>query len=381
MEITQFKEIDEGNCEHFFKKLKPILTKALNSQRVSIWLFNSDRTSLVSESTYDVDQGFLFPESITRDSDPLFFLTVELGNLFIDEKRMISPFRIGDDIAGIVLAEKKNESFSGDYGEQRFFSNVGYVVARSLISRQTALLVAELKEEKMKLDHSHKMASLGEMAGGIAHEINNPLTTIRANSDYLIAFLKGGKFDQKDFLESLEKIQATSMRIEKIIKGLRFFARDARQDERVRATVKSIIDDTLSLCQEKFRAHACKVILDITNEDIFIQCQTVSLSQAILNLMNNAFDVIKGQKGSWIRLTIRSENGQVIIQVSDSGPGIPENIREKIMQPFFSTKPVGKGTGLGLAIVKGIVEHHDGKFYLEEKTPHTTFTIILPEAD
>lgn len=250
------------------------------------------------------------------------------------------------------------------------------------ISRQMHAEAA-VAAQQAKLISSAKMSSLGEMAGEIAHEINNPLSVIVGRSEHLLRMLQKPAKDQIDLKpilnDGLNKIYETSIRIAKIINGLRTFSRNAENDPKERTSLRNIIQDTLDLCAERFKYHNVNINVDLGEcESVEIVCRAVQISQVLLNLLNNSYDAIERLEDKWIEVKLRSTPTTVTLSVIDSGHGIPENIQDKIMQPFFTTKEVGKGTGLGLGISKAIVEDHDGTLYYDKKSPNTRFVIEIP---
>lgn len=235
----------------------------------------------------------------------------------------------------------------------------------------------ELEFERGKAIGAAKMASLGEMAGGIAHEINNPLAIIHGKAMQLRNAASRGDIKGEQVILVAEKIEQTAMRISKIIKGLRTFSRNADADPFTACSVPSIIDDTLELCRERFRSHDVEVRLE-SIPAIAIDCRAAQISQVLLNLLNNAFDAVRSLPERWIEISVVLGKNDLSIIVTDSGQGIPPAIAEKIMEPFFTTKEVGKGTGLGLSIAKGIVEDHGGTLTLDAGHPNTRFIVKLP---
>lgn len=236
-------------------------------------------------------------------------------------------------------------------------------------------------QQQQALISSAKMSSLGEMAGGIAHEINTPLAVIGMRVEQLEECVTDGSLQSDDLLNGLNVIKITTARIAKIISGLRFFARDGKSAPTQMTPVNSIVADTLSFCQERFANHGVSIELknnlDYSTE---IDCRSVEISQVLLNLLNNAYDAIESSTSKkWVGIEIHDRDQYVEINVIDSGPGIPKEIQEKIMQPFFTTKEIGKGTGLGLSISKGVIQSHNGKFFLDIEAKNTCFVILLPK--
>ena len=234
-----------------------------------------------------------------------------------------------------------------------------------------------IRANEQLLLSSAKMSSLGEMASGVAHEINNPLTVIVARARKLISNIDSGSIDPEKFRENLIKIDQTAGRIVGIIKGMRAFSRNADNDPMVTVKVKAIIEECLELCQIKFQNHSIELKLEIEN-DAVISCRPTQIAQVVMNLLNNSFDAIEGLSEKWIEIKVIPLNGKVAIQVTDAGRGIPAKIAEKLMEPFFTTKEPGKGVGLGLSISKGIIEQHQGKFYYDLSSKNTRFVIELP---
>jgi len=224
---------------------------------------------------------------------------------------------------------------------------------------------------------SAKMASLGEMAGGIAHEINNPLAIIDANIVLLKKQISQGKIDQDKISTGLNLIQNTTERMAKIVRGLRSFSRDSEGDPMEVVQVSKILQETSSLCQERFRNFNVDFKVKC-NSDYSIECRSIQISQIIMNLLNNSFDAVQNLKDKWISIDISRSGNLLKFTVMDSGSGIKGNVIEKMMEPFFTTKEVGKGTGLGLSISKGIAESHHGKLRYDSSKSNTCFILEIP---
>ncbi len=237
---------------------------------------------------------------------------------------------------------------------------------------------AQLELTKAKSIASAKLASLGEMAGGVAHEINNPLAVISLNASQLAELIEDEDIKKEDLKGFVEKIIKTTSRIDRIVKGLKSFARGGESDPFISTSIKTIVENTLELCSEKLKKHS--VDLRLKNIlDIAIECRESQIGQVLLNLISNAVDATDKLTDRWVEVELKDLDGYIVIDVTDSGNGIPEEVAEKIMQPFFTTKDVGKGTGLGLSISKGIIESHKGRFRLDRKSQHTKFSILLPK--
>lgn len=236
-----------------------------------------------------------------------------------------------------------------------------------------------LKKTMEKLLSSAKMAALGEMAGGIAHEINNPLTVIQARSFQLGQMVDSGKVDPDKIKQAAESISRTADKIARIIKSLRSFAREGAGDPFELVPITQIITETLEFCKTRFYNHGVEIEVEEINPDLEVECRLIQIEQVLLNLLNNSFDAIEKLETKWIRIKALDCDNFVEIHVVDSGTGVPENIINQVMSPFFTTKEVGKGTGLGLSISTGIVRSHQGELFIQRDAPNTTFVIRLPK--
>lgn len=237
----------------------------------------------------------------------------------------------------------------------------------------------EVDETRVTQVNAARLASLGEMAGGIAHEINNPMAIIRGQAEFLQRHVNRLQEDQAEpLMKGLNKIVQTVDRITKIIRGLRAVSRDPSHDPMMDQDFVEIIHDTLSLFEEKLKVGDIGFIFQGDQKRVIVSCRPAEIAQVILNLMNNSYDAIKGTKEPWIHLKIVTVNNKMIMSVSDSGKKIPAELADKIFEPFYTTKEVGKGTGLGLSISKNIIERHGGTLVLNKKAEHTTFEITLP---
>jgi phosphoglycerate-specific signal transduction histidine kinase len=186
-----------------------------------------------------------------------------------------------------------------------------------------------------------------------------------------------GEMDQKAFIESLNKIERTTFRISTIINGLKTFSRDAGKDEFRDVKLAKIIDETLVLCQEKFWHKEINLeIKPVPN--VTINCRQAQVIQVIINLLNNSIDAIKDLSERWVQISFEMKTiDKISIYITDSGKGIPEDVADKIMQPFFTTKEQGKGTGIALSISKGIMEEHQGQLYLDRNFPNTRMVVVF----
>lgn len=217
-----------------------------------------------------------------------------------------------------------------------------------------------------------KFSELGLMSAGITHEISNPLSIITGRVTQLMRHT-----DSPEIQKGLKQIEQNADRIAKIIQGVREYIYRNDNDEEDYVSLKEIIDDVMMFYGQRLKNHG--IDLRIKNIDkIYIRGSKGQFEQAILNLISNSFDAIDNLDEKWIEISASKVNDHVQIFIKDSGLGIPLEVREKMLEPFFSTKK-GKGSGLGLSLVRGIAHKNGGEFkYIPSQ--NTTFMLDLPEA-
>ncbi len=258
-----------------------------------------------------------------------------------------------------------------------FFASAIFVVVYNTLMKALKEKAVEIERTtQMQLIHSAKMSSLGEMAGGIAHEINNPLTIIIGRVEIMQTQLLAKCFTANSLHSELVKVEETARRIAKIIGGLRSFSRNSEGDQMELIGIAVIVDDVLALCREKLRVASIDLRL-VGKLDFNLVCRPYQIAQILMNLILNSVDAVLPQDDKWIEISVFCEHNRATIKVVDSGKGISADIVDKIMLPFFTTKGVGKGTGLGLSISKGLAEEHEGTLEYV-KSQYTTFAVTLP---
>jgi PAS domain S-box-containing protein len=244
-------------------------------------------------------------------------------------------------------------------------------------------LEADLETTREQAAASARLSALGMMAGGVAHEINNPLSIIHAMaSDLAEMVATDGSVPPEVVSRKSTVIRETAERIAKIVKSLRQISREGSSDTFHPTSVAKILAETLHICRAKFAANGVELLLPGTIPELSVPCREVQIAQVLLNLLQNAFDAALEREGDrWVRVDVVPRDGTVVISVVDSGPGIPLELRARVMEPFFTTKPVGKGTGLGLSLSKTIAEDHGGSLeFGEDGGGHTRFSLVLPRA-
>jgi PAS domain S-box-containing protein len=225
-------------------------------------------------------------------------------------------------------------------------------------------------EEQLRL--SEKMAAIGLLAAGVAHEVNTPLTGISSFTQMLLERSQPGDPNT----QLLEKIERQTFRAAKIINSLLNLARPT-DGEAASVDVNGVIGDVLSLLEHQFKSSRIQVRRELVAPALIVRGVEYKLQQVFLNLFLNARDAMP--KGGWLTISTQSDAGNVVIELSDTGVGIPQEHLARIYDPFFTTKPEGRGTGLGLSVTYGIVQEHGGTLACESAPGQgTRFRLVLP---
>jgi signal transduction histidine kinase len=245
----------------------------------------------------------------------------------------------------------------------------------------TVTLQAELEVSRFKQVTTAKLALLGEMAGGVAHEINNPLTILAGKVHQLKRYVHAETPESKEKIdEAILNIESVYNRIKKIVSGLKSFARDGGRDALTPCDIRSVVQESLDICGEKMKNLGIDLRISLPRSSpLTVSCRPVQISQIVVNLISNALDATEGQTKRVLEIYGYEKDNEVFVEVSDSGPGVSREIEEKIMQPFFTTKAIGKGTGLGLSISLGIADEHGGRLFLNRSKSSSTFVLQLPK--
>lgn len=239
---------------------------------------------------------------------------------------------------------------------------------------------AEKLLQESKALNAARLASLGEMAAGIAHEINNPLTIIKGNIHAMGKRLKSGnEINEEQFIQSFQKVDVAIDRITKIIRNMKKISRDTSEEVLNNIQLEELVKDTLEYYKEKFRKNDVQFQV-FYNYDCLVNVREVELCQVLINILNNANDAVSTVPKKWINVHLEDGGDFALIKVSDSGPGVSSENIEKIFNPFYTTKEVGKGTGLGLSISKDAMEQMRGDLSLETDSEVTSFTLKLKKA-
>jgi two-component system NtrC family sensor kinase len=225
---------------------------------------------------------------------------------------------------------------------------------------------------RQQIGRSEQLASVGRLAAGVAHEINNPLTGVLAFADLL---REKENMDAQD-REDLELIIRETKRAREIVKGLLDFARETPQ-VKTQVDINDLTRQTLKLLGKRDAFQGIYLLEELAEGLPLVHGDKNQLQQVLVNLSLNACEAMPG--GGTLVVSTSCAKDHVVLKVSDTGCGIKKDHLDKIFEPFFTTKPVGKGTGLGLSVTYGIVQQHGGTLEVEsDEGKGTTFTVILP---
>lgn len=330
----------------------------------------------------------LFPSvsSDTGHSQALSWVHIESSGFFEDvvlraqdgHPRFVSlstrTLEVGDSKLSMCIlrdvAEKKN-------------------MERDLITKHAELRNAYVRLEKVNADlktmqetlvQSGKLAALGELAAGIAHELNQPLTAVKGFAQEAMAVARMPEFKTEMMESCLVEVVAGADKMERIISHLRNFTRKSTEDF-TWVDVRAVIEESLLMLGKQLESRGIEVLKQFDGAVPKVFCNPFQLEQVFINLATNARDAIEAKKAGAGRITIATRIvGDVVeIEYADDGAGIPEPVRAKIFNPFFTTKEVGKGMGLGLSISYGILSRINASILVESTVGKgTVFTIKLP---
>jgi signal transduction histidine kinase len=292
------------------------------------------------------------------------------------EDKLLDIFILGDKLSGKIYTSEDLDNFF----------DLGREVA---LATENALLYGNIEEEvrertkqlvdvQSQLVQAEKLATMGTLAGGVAHEINNPLTAILTNAQMLLADAKSFDADSK---ESLQLIEEATQRCRTIVQKLMTYAKKPLEIAEVsQVDLLNVAKKAISFLSYQFEQDNIKIVLNAQEKTYLVNGNHNELEQVFTNIILNAKDaIIKTKKSGNIRMSLSKEDNWIKTEIKDDGAGIPKEIVSKIFDPFFTTKDVGKGLGLGLSICQSIVEKHKGKITVKsELNKGSVFTVKIP---
>lgn len=313
------------------------------------------------EKTAAEGEHFIIVAAFLKNSEWLLIFQQELADAFSKLKRT-------QYIAGFIS----------------FLGAIGILLVALIVSGRMVKRIAELDREKEIMNkqviETGKLASVGELAAGIAHEINNPVAIMVEEAGWIQDLLDEGidkEGNLEEFRQALKQIENQGRRCKDITHKLLSFAR--KTDSRIQtAQLNDIITEVVELLSQKSKFANVEVDVRLEPDLPTILASVTEMQQVFMNILHNALDAMESTGGK-IVITSETDAGEVRISIADTGPGIPESSLERLFDPFFTTKPVGKGTGLGLSICYGIINKMGGRIDVESQMGKgTTFHVVLP---
>ena len=292
----------------------------------------------------------------------------------------------GHAIGTLCVIDQKPRELSED--QKRFLKILSeQVIAQLELKKsldETKKNIKELQEvtkivleQKKELIRSEKLATIGKIAAGVSHEINNPLAIICGKVSLAIDMVEAGQPKEK-ILPLLTKVDATADRISQIVQALNTFSRNNFGALKTTCSLNDIIEDCLVSFQDKIEANG--IFLDLNlKENVTIEADPTQVYESLSHLISNSIDAMELSLSKKLSIELSHNSEKAFIRVSDTGHGIEDAILDSIMEPFFTTKDVGKGKGLGLSIAKNLIEAHEGLITIEKNRHPTIFQVLLPK--
>lgn len=242
-------------------------------------------------------------------------------------------------------------------------------------NRELDMLNRDLAEAYDRVLLSGKLTSVGKMATSMILEMRHPVELIMVNAQMLDDYIR-----DREATEMLQAIIQAGAQVSKIVEGLRGFSQSDGREVREKISLAKILADIAKLIRKTFTSNKVKLKMPRVDPTIGLECIPTEISQVLLNLLNNAVEAVAGEDDAWTRVEVETSGDKVTISVIDSGDGLPPELADKLMEPFFTTKAAGAGTGtgLGLTIAKKLTESHGGVFTMDTDSENTRFAVTLP---
>jgi PAS domain S-box-containing protein len=399
--------IGSKNPGHFTRDLKSVLElignrigaaienatlqdQYIKSEKKYRTLFNSDPNPIfiLSRNTFIIlDMNQRAQDSYGYSPDELLRTPfLQLGDE--NDQELAEGLKNLSENESLLFTKKRHYRKGGN----PFFVNINisyakYGKADVIVAATTD--ITEVVEKETQLIQAGKMTTLGVMAAGMAHEINQPLNVIQVCADFFLKMLNRGQtIEDEDMRSMANDIVANVERASGVIKHVRDFARQS-EPVRTRVNINDPINDVFKVLGHQLKVHDVDVSLDLSPDIPEILAEHNRLEQVFINLVSNAIDAMDekddrpeiSNKEKRLKIKSSAQNGRVCVTVTDTGIGMSEEVKNKIFEPFYTTKKVGKGTGLGVSISYGIIQDYKGTIEIESEVGKgTTFTIKFPQA-
>jgi two-component system NtrC family sensor kinase len=314
------------------------------------------------------------------------FVTVPIGKL-IDGTHAVSAMELDKPVEPIETSEELNQlAHSFNKMRERLQAALAEInQVNQGLEEKVERRTEQLKTAHQRLLQSDRMASLGQLAASVAHEVNNPVSTVLNLSMLMQRMVQDDGVPParlEEFRRYMSIVVGETGRVGRIVSDLLSFARRSKP-QRSEADLNKVVSKTLSLVAHKLKLAGAQADLDLQSDLPLVQCDSAQIQQFIINLLLNAAEAVQRRSEGRIviRTRTRADGSAVVIAVEDNGEGIAPEHLAKVFDPFFTTKPEGKGVGLGLAVTYGIVQAHGGDIEVTSRTREgTCFSVILPLA-
>ncbi|MFH1338848.1 MAG: ATP-binding protein [Candidatus Omnitrophota bacterium] len=396
------------NLKRLLNLIVHIVTKAVRISHSAIYLYDDISREFILRASRNLEKRQIASLSnknplilwIERQKEPLVYEEInrktQNGYSYIFkeiEQQMLSlnaslivPGFLKDKLLGFLILGNKR---SGGFYTSEDLNTFSVLANQTALAVENALLyeniedqvrqrTRELVEMQKQLIQAEKMATVGTLAGGVAHEINNPLTAILTNVQMLLTI--NGSLDV-DSKESLDLIEEATKRCRTIVQKLMTYAKKPLETAEINeVNLSKVIKNMISFLEYQLGQDNIKVIVAAEKGDYLVMGNQNELEQVITNMLLNARDAVRQiKKGGTVNISLSKSGDWIKIEIKDEGIGIPPETIPKIFDPFFTTKEVGKGTGLGLSICQSIVEKHNGIISVRsEPDKGSVFTVQLP---
>ena len=306
-----------------------------------------------------------------------------LRSLDLNKLETLQPISVGHWMSSEIFSSKnqinKIQSEVLSQFEKRFNAEKRLNDLNLSLENEVRNRIAENEQQRSQIEEKARLSLIGEMAGGIAHEINNPLTIVYGYASILKKLSANAEINTTRVQRIAGKIEQTAERISRVINGLMNLSREPEPHQRGAFDVDKVVRDTIAISNERFASKRIQVHVDYPITRLRTICHRRDLGQILLNLLNNSQYALRSVENPWIKIGIAATScGTVCLTVTDNGHGIPSDIRNKVLTPFFTTKPAGTGAGLGLSVSKAIAERYSGSLSLDHKSIYTRFILELP---
>ena len=317
---------------------------------------------------YSLKKGFQYPKQ--TEVNIVTSICSAKTDIINKSNKLTSNIQVFNKTEGFIIASLKDNKYSFLKEESQLLDNValkiGNLIERIEIQQNEISL-------KRQMEHVDRLGILGEITAGIAHELNTPLANILGFAELIKDEVKG----HSNIAEDLDKIIKNAIFSREVVKKLLFFSCEMPQEMEELNLVTSVYN-SLSLLEASFKKANVAYSAKIEDKELFVRADKVQLMQIIFNLIINA--IYFTPEHGLVTISVSETKKHIVFKVSDEGLGLPEEIIEKVFQPFFSTKPTGEGSGLGLSVVHGIVTSHKGTITAKNnKIKGATFTVCLPK--